>query len=361
VGRGVIRGIIESSRRPWLEYDIRTGMLDVFESTVVMMSAVDDSAGAMFVGCLLSVLFFGATITQTVAYIQNCHSDVWFVKAVVTLTIILDLLHTVLVAHGSYIYVVKGMEYPDRRNVIPWSLLGLVLVTCFSVAVVRLLFVRRIWYLSNKDRVVTGIPIALSLGSFVVSVCAGVRVLSLPTFPQLDHATWVVYATTGSDVVADVAIAGTLWYYLRRMPTGYERTSNLLQTLSHYIIGTGAITAIWDVLETVTFATLRETLVFSIFFLSLSNLYTNALLALLNARPMMNRKFEHDAAHFQYSESDEPCRRTQIACDRTSRSIDDVMDLNSSQNSKVVTLEMGSGLSSDNESTTQSSEKINRI
>ncbi|KLO12057.1 hypothetical protein SCHPADRAFT_441390 [Schizopora paradoxa] len=325
------------------------------------MSTIDNTAGAMFVGCLLSVLFCGATMTQTVAYIQNCHSDVWIVKAVVTLAITLDLVHTVLVTHGSYIYVIKSIDHSERLAQVPWSLLALVLVTCSSVAIVRLLFVRRIWYLSNRNRVVTGIPIILSMGSFVVAVCAGIRVLSLPTFLLIDDAPWVVYATTGSDVVADISIAGTLWFYLSRMPTGYQRTSNLLQSLSHYIIGTGAVTVLWDVLEIVTFATLHKTLIFTIFFLSLSNLYTNALLALLNARPMMNRKLDHSATHFQFPEAEVTCRRAQINCNRTSSSMDDVMELASSPNAKVVTLEMGHGLSSDNASSSESSEKINRI
>jgi len=317
----------------------------------------------MFVGCILSALFFGATITQSVVYFQTCHPDVWFVKAVVIVTIILDILHTALVMHCSYIYVVGSIDHPARLSVLPWSLMALNFVTCAGIAVVRLVFIRRIWYLSNKNRLVTGISIALSLGSIVVDICAGVRMLSLPTFPQLHHAPWIIYATNGTDIVTDVAIVGTLWYYLSQMPRGYERTSTLLHSLSRYIIGTGAVTVIWEVMEIVTFAALSDTLLVEVFFLSLSTLYANALLALLNARPLMNRKLENDSADFQYPESDMPRRRTQITCDRASRSIDDVMEFGSSRTSKVVTLEMDPGnvLSSDNASSIRPSEKINRI
>jgi len=135
------------------------------------MSTIDNTAGAMFVGCILSALFFGATITQSVVYFQTCHPDVWFVKAVVIVTIILDILHTALVMHCSYIYVVGSIDHPARLSVLPWSLMALNFVTCAGIAVVRMVFIRRIWYLSNKNRLVTGISIALSLGSIVVDIC----------------------------------------------------------------------------------------------------------------------------------------------------------------------------------------------
>ncbi len=89
----------------------------------------------------------------------------------------------------------------------------------------------------------------------------------------------------------------------------------------------------------------------------------------------MNRKLENDSCDFQYPESDVSRRRTQVVCDRASRSIDDVMEFGSSRSvrteirvwrtlllmasqSKVVTLEMNPGnvLSSDNASSIQSSE-----
>jgi len=306
------------------------------------------------------VLFFGATITQAVTYVQTCHSDGWFVILVVILTLILDLLHIVLVTHGTYIYVVRNMGNLNDLGAIPWSLLSLTLVTCTCVAVVRLLFVRRIWYLSKRNYVVTGIPVVLSLGSLIVAICAGVRVLSLPTFNQVERVPWIVYATTGSDVVADVAIAGTLWYYLSRTPSGYEGTSNLLHTLTRCIIGTGAVTVIWDVMEIVMFATLRDTLLFTIFFLSLSNLYTNALLGSLNARLLMRQELEHSPTYFKYPEHNGPRGRAQIACEGSSHSIDDSMELRASH-SKVVTLEMGNALVPDNASSTQYSEKINHL
>jgi len=116
-------------------------------------------------------------------------------------------------------------------------------------------------------------------------------------------------------------------------------------------------------MEIVTFGALSDTLLVEVFFLSLSTLYANALLALLNARPLMNRKLENDSVDFQYPESDVPRRRTQIVCDRASRSIDDVMEFGSSRSSKAVTLEMDPGnvLFSDNASSIRPSEKINRI
>lgn len=153
--------------------------------------------------------------------------------------------------------------------------------------------------MSGKNHLVTGIEGALGLGSFIVSICAGVRLLRLRTFQEVVDTPWILYTTAGCDLLADSSIACSLYFYLSKNSTGYKRTSSLLHTIALYVIGTGFITAIWDVVEVVTYAALNDTLLFGIFYLSLSKLYTNALLASLNARPMMQRKLEQDMSYLK--------------------------------------------------------------
>ncbi|KLO12054.1 hypothetical protein SCHPADRAFT_941543 [Schizopora paradoxa] len=298
------------------------------------MATLGNTVGAVFVGCLLTLLFFGVTITQAVTYFQGSHSDGYFVFVSVIITLLLDILHVLLVSHGTYIYMVQRFGELEDLTLIPWSFLSLILVAGSTIAIADSSFEGFGIVMSKRNILVTGSqPLSslpdinqttavLSLGSFVVSMYAGVRVLRLSTYQKVDEEPWVVYATVGCDLLVDSSIASTLCYYLYRSSTGYKGTSMLLHTIALYVIGTGFITAVWDVLDMVMFAVLRDTIIFGVFYLSLSKrwfkdslgrekfpdylflVYTNALLASLNARPMMQRKLEQKSSYLKSFASD---------------------------------------------------------
>jgi len=109
------------------------------------------------------------------------------------------------------------------------------------------------------------------------------------------------------------------------------------------------------------YAALHDTLLFAVFYLSLSKLYTNAVLASLNARPVMHRR----QATFYITPYEG--RKPPTASERTSHFIGDAVDsqAGSSQTSKVVTLhvvDIRSDNNGDNSvEQSESSEKVNHI
>jgi len=86
-----------------------------------MMASLDDTAGTILVGSFLTVLFFGASMTQAVNYFQNCRSDGWFVICLIILTLCLDTLHVLFVTHGTFKYVLKNVGDAGKLLVVPWS------------------------------------------------------------------------------------------------------------------------------------------------------------------------------------------------------------------------------------------------
>lgn len=312
-----------------------------------MKVSLDNTVGAVFVGCLLSTLFFGVTITQTVNYFQISHSDGWFVHIVVFVSLIADVVHAVLVAHGTYMYSVRLVGAPQNLLLIPRAFLPLTLLTGISVAFVRCFFVRRIWYLSKKNFFVTGIQVVIMFGSFVAAAAAGIRMLALHTFQQLSGSPWIIYSTMGAAMAADISIACTMCYYLYTSSTGFSGTSSLINTLVLYVVGTGLITVVWDILETTLYSVYGDTLLFSIFFLSLSKLYVNALLASLNARSMMQRRRE--PAYFISSEESRTPARIPDFPKRSSQ-----FELSSSlAASKAIQVEVGIAVSTDEATSTK--------
>ncbi|KLO13546.1 hypothetical protein SCHPADRAFT_359453 [Schizopora paradoxa] len=254
------------------------------------MTIVDDSVGQAIVGCILSSIFFGVTVTQTINYYQDFVKDNWYIRTAVILTFLVDVFHTILVSHGTYVYTLGTIEDLGYLLIIPWSYQALTVVSGINVVLVRCFFVHRIWILSNKGKFITGFHFILMLGAFCAAMASGIRVLFMKTFLIVSETPWVIYSTRCSSMITDIAIATTTSYYLMKTSTTVMGTSQVLSTLVFYIVCTGCITAIWDILETSTYASSRHTLHFAVYFLSLPKLHVNALLASLNARSTMKSK-----------------------------------------------------------------------
>ncbi|KLO13800.1 hypothetical protein SCHPADRAFT_348324 [Schizopora paradoxa] len=52
---------------------------------------------------------------------------------------------------------------------------------------------------------------------------------------------WVVFSTKGTNIAADICIAGTTAYYLCKSSTGFKRSAKVLDALILFVIGSGAV------------------------------------------------------------------------------------------------------------------------
>ncbi|KLO13804.1 hypothetical protein SCHPADRAFT_940121 [Schizopora paradoxa] len=283
----------------WYEY-LKTALSAYASSPGLHMitPTIDNTVGAAFVGCFLSAILFGVTITQFISYFQNRQKDSLIITWVVIATLISDTFLTSLIAYSTYLFSVKSLENSKHLFLFPWSSRLLILITGISVALVRCFFIRRIWFLSDKRVIVTGIQVILTIGAFVSATVAGARVMLLETLEQFSDSQWVVYSTRSTNIVADISIVGTTLYYLYKTTTGFKGTGELLNALILFVLGTGIVSVVWDILEASTYAASSNTDLFTIFFFSSSKLYVNALLASLNARHPMQKKLRSSLVMF---------------------------------------------------------------
>lgn len=68
------------------------------------------------------------------------------------------------------------------------------------------------------------------------------NVIERPYWLVMFQYTWMTDAALGCNIVADVLIAATMWITLRKCPTEYERTRNVVHKLTVYAMGTGLLT-----------------------------------------------------------------------------------------------------------------------
>jgi len=277
------------------------------------MTVIDTSAGAVFIALLMSSILFGVTCTQAVHFFQRRRSDYWFTVLVVVVLLLLDISLMVLAAYGSYVYIIKAIGDLTVLLRVPRTMTAIIMVSLSSVFLVRGFFVYRIWLLSNRSRIVLMFNCILLFGSYGLGLYAGTKILPIRFTLELANLSWEIYSILCPGIIADAWIASTLCYYLFRSRNEFAKTNSLVNTLAAYAINTGLLTVFWDICMIVSYAKANHTLLFLIFFLSISKresqfnylglstnliqakltkyfhvysaVYINALLASLNSRP----------------------------------------------------------------------------
>ncbi|KLO19725.1 hypothetical protein SCHPADRAFT_935206 [Schizopora paradoxa] len=254
------------------------------------MNIISENLGTAFMGSLLTAVLFGITCMQALSYAHYCRSDNSFLLATVLFLIILDLVHTGFVAHLVYTFVVTDFDDILKLEVLPWSLPSSVLLHLLSDTIIRTFFIRRIWFLSKRNYVVTGFLGILLLSSFAFVILLEVRSFGLHNVLKLSTIRWEVYTSLSFTMSTDLFITVAMCFYLFRSRNGHKATNSVLNTLCIYTINTGLLTTLWSLGCLVAYACKPESFFFLAFYLPESKFYTNAFLASLNARHTLREK-----------------------------------------------------------------------
>ncbi|KAF4592722.1 hypothetical protein EYR38_008422 [Pleurotus pulmonarius] len=270
---------------------------------------IDNTFGAAFVGVIVAAVLHGVSCAQAWYYFTH-QNDKWFVKTLVSLVILFDTIHQILISHTVYTYLVTNYNNPDQLQLLVWSVLVEVLfnVRIFSLAGFQKTdFVAGIYrILSSKfpsteglaaersEHLVDGasgkwaplysvsaanvIQAFLVLSEFgcVLAFAALSCVLLISNFihysslQSISHSlrftTYMELATlkelsitvNALGAAGDVVIAFSLCVLLHRSRTGFQRSDSMINKLIIFAVNTGVLT-----------------------------IYSNSLLATLNARKMI--------------------------------------------------------------------------
>ncbi|ETW75229.1 hypothetical protein HETIRDRAFT_412440 [Heterobasidion irregulare TC 32-1] len=262
-------------------------------STVLSAFSFDNTLGALLVGGLISGILYGITCTQTYVYYERGAGDRPSLKAFVALLWLLNTLEFVFDAHMMYFYLISNFATPAALTVKPvWSLLIHVLITSITDFLVRAMFARRIYRLSNKNMILTGLVLATSTFDLVVGLVITVKAFSLSSIENLSKLSTLFYLNFAAGTSSDVYIAVVLCYFLNKSRTGgfNLRTDSIINVLMLYTINTGLLTAVDATLGMILYAAMPNNMVFIAFYIQLSKLYVNAYLAILNNRELLRDK-----------------------------------------------------------------------
>jgi len=193
-----------------------------------------------------------------------------------------------------YWYTVANFGLPFLLQNTPWSLGAGILLGNLSDALVRAVFIYRVYVLSDRKKALWITPTALLLIVLATGLAICIRASLIAKVPDADYTLviWFFYINFVASVITDFFIAITLCWQLYKSRLGLPKTDSLVNSLITYTIGTGLLTSVASVACVAAYAASPGTYIFWVFYFPLSKLYINALLASLNTRDSLRRKLE---------------------------------------------------------------------
>lgn len=251
---------------------------------------LDGTMGAMFIGAMLAAVLWGTSCVQAYAYYLRCAEDGIYFKLLVTVVFVLDTAHQALISHSIYYYVISHYANPAALLSIPTSLIIQVEINDITAFLVQCFFIWRIWRLSHKNYLISGIVLLSAISCLVFTSLYVHRAFELTSFaevPKIQELSALINITA---TVTDVLIAVVMIWLLQSSKSGLDRTNDIINRLLLFVINTGLLTSICSVAALVSVLAAPQNLIYTVFFFPLGRLYTNSLLATLNARGTMRTK-----------------------------------------------------------------------
>ncbi|KIK02541.1 hypothetical protein K443DRAFT_96699 [Laccaria amethystina LaAM-08-1] len=245
---------------------------------------LDNTFGAAFVGLVVAATLHGVSCVQAWYYFTH-QDDQWPIRLLVGAVMAFDTIHQILITHTVYIYTISNWGNSKILGRLVWSMLVEVLFNGFTAFLVQSFLAMRVWRLSNRNPWLTLLVCLLIAGEF------GAPFVHI-TFWVFAHAACnsgcsLSIIVNALAAAGDVLIAGTLCIILHRSRTGFHRSDTMINKLILFSVNTGVLTSLCAIASLISIVVAGHTFLYIAFFFCIGRLYSNSLLATLNARKMI--------------------------------------------------------------------------
>ncbi|THU85006.1 hypothetical protein K435DRAFT_394869 [Dendrothele bispora CBS 962.96] len=203
---------------------------------------LDNTMGVMLIGVIMSAVLYGISLVQTLYYFNRYPKDVWYLKALVALTLFFDTIHMAFTTHTIYHYLVTQYYNKESLNFMVWSVLAEAIPTGFTGCFVQLFYTVRVWRLSNKNYYLAIFILILVVGDAGCGTAWVIIALLRDTFQDLLGISALTMTINALSAAADVIIAVALCFLLQRSRTGFTRTDTVINKLILFVVNTGLAT-----------------------------------------------------------------------------------------------------------------------
>ncbi|PAV17529.1 hypothetical protein PNOK_0759400 [Pyrrhoderma noxium] len=257
-------------------------------TTATIVPVLDNTMGVLFVGVLLGMALWGAGCVQVYYYYNRYPKDELWIKCLVFVVWALDTTHQGMITHTAYTYLVTEYGNLNFLGIIVPTLLYEVIISAIICLFVQSFFVLRIWKLSHKNIYITVVLLALVLAEFLSCAIYTEKALKLKTYQNLAKIVNLSRTINVLSAASDVAIAMALIWLLQQSRTGFRRSDNMINRLILFSLNTGLLTSLDAIMSLVTITVFPTTFIYIMFFVTISRLYTNSLMATLNSRKSLS-------------------------------------------------------------------------
>ncbi|KAI0363601.1 hypothetical protein BV20DRAFT_116461 [Pilatotrama ljubarskyi] len=217
-------------------------------SLLPKLPSLNNTYGAVLLGSYFGVMLYGFNMHQAYRYSRLFPGDHMYLKVLVVAVLILETFHTVLCMHMSYYYLASNYFDPIALLAGSWSIDLLPISAGVTIIACQTFFVRRVYLVGRRYKVLVGLVIALLFGELAFCAAATAEAFIQPTFAKYEHVTWLISVGFGMAVVADGILTTALIIALRKSRTGVRRTDSVIDVLVLYAITTGLLTSIFNTL-----------------------------------------------------------------------------------------------------------------
>ncbi|KAJ3805510.1 hypothetical protein F5876DRAFT_69736 [Lentinula aff. lateritia] len=230
---------------------------------------LDNTMGAMLVGIIVSAVLYGISLVQTLFYFNRYRDDAC--------------------DNGQLDFMI-------------WSVLAEAVPTGFTGALVQTFYTVRVWRLSKKNHVLAVVIMLIVLAQTAWVIIS----LQLSTFQQLLGISDLTISINALSTAADVIIAASLCFLLAKSRTGFKHSDTMINKLVYSVRGEywifirGCVDSVCAIASLLSLIASPKTLLYAPFYFCIGRLYSNSLLATLNARNQI-RNGSNDAEHMMVS------------------------------------------------------------
>ncbi|KAH8105638.1 hypothetical protein DFH11DRAFT_1733223 [Phellopilus nigrolimitatus] len=253
-------------------------------SAVPAMPALDNTMGALYLGVVLAMGLWGAGTVQVYYYFNAYPKDPWQLKTHVVTVWVFDTVHQALVTHACYIYLITQYGNPLYLTVIVPSLEVMVLISGFVCLLVQSFLVYRVWRLSANNVPLVACLFLFVVAEFIANTSFFGKGVQMASFADVPTIAWLSKLSNGLSAATDVVIAASLTFLLNRSRTGFRKSETMINRLILFTINTGMLTSVCAIVTVIFVSLYPDNLIYVTTYLCISKLYTNTLLATLNAR-----------------------------------------------------------------------------
>ncbi|KAI6013083.1 hypothetical protein BKA83DRAFT_684041 [Pisolithus microcarpus] len=241
------------------------------------------------IGTLLGLVLYGVTFLQAFFYFQTYVDDRIVLKLLVALVVILETAHAALSVFVMDYYLIAHYGQVQVLQSATWVSAVMYLIVSLIDFVAYLYFTWRVWAFTKKMWTVI----------FMILVAVSRTTISIvPSFWSVLSTTWDLYLKRSNRLLlagsalflfGDIFSACIMAYYFEKNRHGLRSTHALINRILIFVVATGAITVLMDIVSLALILAQSESLAFTSAIFIQTRLYSNSLLASLNARKSHQR------------------------------------------------------------------------